>query len=82
MTLAKLSTHLDQFLSTRRMMAEADPHFDACHRRLLRHKETLLRNFLAFWKKQGCPWPIRLQTVLDLITASSHPEHPARGQKY
>ena len=82
MTHAKLSAYLDQFLSTRRTMAEADPHFDTFHRRLLRHKEKLLRNFLAFWKKQGCPWPIRSQLVLDWITASGHPEHPYRGQHH
>jgi integrase len=82
MTLAKLSTYLDQFLSTRRMMAEADPHFDACHRRLLRHKETLLRDFIAFWKKQGCPWPIRSQIVLDWITVNGHPDHPYRDQHH
>ena len=82
MTLAKLSAYLDQFLSTRRTMAEADPHFDAFHRRLLRHKAKLLRNFLAFWKKQGGPWPIRSQIVLDWITLSGHPEHPYRDQHH
>jgi integrase/recombinase XerD len=82
MTLTKLSAYLDQFLAMRRTMAEADPHFGAFHRRLLRYKEKLLRNLLAFWKQQGCPWPIRSQTVLDWITAGSHPEHPYRDQHY
>ncbi len=82
MTPAKLSAYLDQFLSTRRTIAEADPHFDAFHRRLLRHKEKLLRNFLAFWKHEGCPWPIRSQIVLDWITVSGHPEHPYRDQHH
>jgi integrase/recombinase XerD len=82
MTFTKLSGYLNQFFATQRTMAEADPHFDAFHRRLLRYKQKLLRNFLAFWKQQGCPWPIRTQTVLDWITASSHPEHPYRDQHH
>lgn len=82
MTLAKLSAYLDQFLSTRRTMAEADPHFGAFHRRLLRYKEKLLRNFLAFWKQKGCPWPIRSQIVLDWITVSGHQDHPYRDQHH
>jgi integrase len=82
MTLAKLSAYLDQFLLIRRTMVEADPHFEAFHRRLLRYKEKLLRSFLAFWQQQGRPWPIRAKTVLDWITATSHPEHPFRDQHH
>jgi len=82
MTLAKLSAYLDQFLVMRRTMAEANPHFGAFHRRLLRYKEKLLRRFLAFWQEQGRPWPIRSSCVLDWITAGSHPEHPYRDQHH
>ena len=82
MTLSKLSAYLDQFLVMRRTMAEANPHFGAFHRRLLRHKEKLLRRFLAFWQEQGRPWPIRSSCVLDWITAGSHPEHPYRDQHH
>ena len=82
MTLSKLSAYLDQFLVIRRTMAEANPHFGAFHRRLLRYKEKLLRRFLAFWQEQGSPWPIRSGCVLDWITAGSHPEHPYRDQHH
>ena len=82
MTLSKLSAYLDQFLVMRRTMAEANPHFGAFHRRLLRYKEKLLRRFLAFWQEQGRPWPIRSSCVLDWITAGSHPEHPYRDQHH
>src|SRR6202008_1998359 len=82
MTLSKLSAYLDQFLVMRRTMAEANPHFGAFHRRLLRHKEKLLRRFLAFWQEQGRPWPIRSRCVLDWITAGSPPEHPYRDQHH
>jgi len=82
MTPAELSAYLDQFLLVRRTMAEADPHLGAFHRRLLRYKEKLLRNFLTFWQQQSCPWPIRTQIVLAWITVSSHPDHPFRDQHH
>jgi integrase/recombinase XerD len=82
MTLSKLSAYLDQFLVMRRTMAEANPHFGAFHRRLLRYKERVLRRFLAFWQEEGRPWPIRSSCVLDWIAAGSQPEHPYRDQDH
>ena len=80
MNITKLSAYLEEFLASKRAMAEADPHYDAFEGRSLRHKEKLLRNFLAFWQHHGRPWPIRAAHVLDWLAAESHPQHPYRGQ--
>jgi integrase len=80
MNITKLSAYLEEFLALKRTMAEADPHYDAFDRRSLRHKEKLLRNFLAFWQHHGRPWPIRAAHVLDWLAAESHPQHPYRSQ--
>jgi len=80
MNITKLSAYLEEFLALKRTMAEAEPHYDAFDRRSLRHKEKLLRNFLAFWNHHGHPWPIRAAHVLDWLAAESHPQHPYRGQ--
>jgi len=80
MNITKLSAYLEEFLALKRTMAEADPNYDASDRRSLRHKEKLLKNFLAFWQHHGRPWPIRAADVLDWLAAESHPQHPYRGQ--
>ncbi len=78
MNITKLSAYLEEFLALKRAMAEADPHYDPFDRRSLRHKEKLLKNFLAFWQHHGRPWPIRAAHVLDWLAAESHPQHPYR----
>jgi len=80
MNIKKFSAYLEEFLTLKRALAEADPHYDAFDRRSLRHKEKLLRNFLAFWHHNGRPWPICAAHVLDWLAAESHPQHPYRGQ--
>jgi integrase/recombinase XerD len=80
MNITKLSAYLEEFLALKRTMAEADPHYDAFDRRSLRHKEKLLKNFLAFWHHHGRRWPIRAAHVLDWLVAEGHPQHPYRDQ--
>lgn len=78
MNAAKLSAHLEDFLTLKRTMAEADPHYGRVDRNQLNHRQRLLRAFFDFWRKQGCPWPIHAQLALDWIGQGSDGQHPYR----
>jgi len=65
MTFAALSIHAEQFLALKRAVARADLHGNSQDRRSLKHREKLLRSFVAYWRDQQCPWPIRFSLVLD-----------------
>jgi len=80
MTFSALSAHAEQFLALKRAVAKADPHGNSQDRRSLKHREKLLRSFVAYWRDQQCPWPIRFSLVLDWVAVGSDREHPYRDQ--
>ena len=59
MTFSALSAHAEEFLALKRAVAKSDPHRNAQDHRSLKHREKLLRSFVAYWRDQQCPWPIR-----------------------
>jgi integrase len=81
MTFSALSAHAEDFLALKRAVAKTDPHSNAQDRRSLKHREKLLRSFVAYWRDRGCPWPIRSSLVLDWIAVGSHRRHPYRDQR-
>jgi len=81
MTFSALSAHAEQLLALKRAVAKADPHCNSQDRRSLKHREKLLRAFLAYWRDQQCPWPIRSSLVLDWIAVGSARQHPYRDQR-
>ena len=81
MNFPTLSAHAEEFLALKRAVAKVDPHRNTQDRRSLRHREKLLRSFIAYWRDCGCPWPIRSSLVLDWITVGSHRQHPYRDQR-
>jgi integrase/recombinase XerD len=78
MNARKLSSCMEDFLTLKRTMAEADPHYSRVDRNQLNHRDRLLRAFFAFWRKQGCPWPVRAQLALDWVGEGSDGQHPYR----
>src|SRR4029077_14905474 len=80
MTFDALLAYADDFLASHRAIAESDPHLSDQDRRGLRHREKLLRSFIAFWHDRGCPWPIRAALVLDWIALGADLQHPYRDQ--
>lgn len=78
MNATKLSAYLEEFLTLKRTMAEAGPHYGRVDRNQLNHRQRLLRAFFAFWQKQGCPWPVRAQFALDWVSEGSNGQHPYR----
>ena len=68
-------------IETRRKWPRIDPHRNTQDRRSLKHREKLLRNFVAYWRDRGCPWPMRSSLVLDWIAVGSHRQHPYRDQR-
>jgi integrase/recombinase XerD len=81
MTFSALSAYAEEFLALRRAVAKPDPHHSDQDRRSLRHREKLLRGFIAFWHDQGCLWPIRAALVLDWIALGADRQHPYRDQE-
>ena len=71
MTFSALSAHAEEFLALKRSVAKADPHGNSQDRRSLKHREKLLRSFVAYWRDQRCPWPIRFSLVLDWVAVGS-----------
>ena len=80
MTLATLSTYLDDFLAMKRVRAEVDARSDSA-RRHRQYSERLLRSFLEFWQARGCPWPIRAALALDWVALGTQAHHPYRDQQ-
>jgi integrase/recombinase XerD len=81
MTFSALSAHAEQFLALKRAVAKADPHCNSQDRRGLKHREKILRSFVAYWHEQQCPWPIRSSLVLDWVAVGSARQHPYRDQR-
>jgi integrase/recombinase XerD len=81
MTFAALSAYAEEFLALRRAVAKSDPHQNDQDRRSLRHREKLLRTFIAFWHDRGCPWPIRAALFMDWIALGADRQHPYRDQE-
>jgi integrase/recombinase XerD len=80
MTFAALSVHAEEFLAMKRAVSKADTHGNSQDRRSLKHRENLLRSFVAYWRDQQCPWPIRFSLVLDWVAVGSDRQHPYRDQ--
>jgi integrase/recombinase XerD len=80
MTFSALSAHAEEFLALKRSVAKADPHGNSQDRRSLKHREKLLRSFVAYWRDQRCPWPIRFSLVLDWVAVGSDRQRPYRDQ--
>ena len=80
MTFSALSAHAEEFLTLKRAVAKTDPHGNSQDRRSLKHREKLLRSFVAYWRDQQCPWPIRFSLVLDWVAVGSNRQHPYRDQ--
>jgi hypothetical protein len=80
MTLATLSTYLDDFLAMKRVRAEVGARSGSA-RRHRRYTERLLRSFLEFWQARGCPWPIRAALALDWVAIGTQARHPYRDQQ-
>jgi len=81
MTFSALSAHAEEFMALKRAVAKADPHGNSQDRRSLKHRETLLRSFIAYWRDQQCPWPIQSSLVLDWVAVGSARQHPYRDQR-
>lgn len=81
MTFSALSAHAEEFLALKRAVAKADPHGNSQDRRSLKHREKLLRSFVAYWRDQQCPWPIRFSLVLDWVAVGSDRQQPYRDQR-
>jgi integrase/recombinase XerD len=79
MTVTMLTAYLEEFLTLKRTMAEADPHYGRVDRNQLNHRERLLRSFFSWWQKNGCPWPIRASFALDWVEEGSDGHHPYRS---
>ena len=80
MTFSALSAHAEEFLALKRAVAKADPDGNSQDRRSLKHREKLLRSFVAYWRDQQCPWPIRFSLVLDWVAVGSDRQQPYRDQ--
>jgi len=81
MTFSALSAHAEEFLALKRAVAKADPSGNSQDRRSLKHREKLLRSFIAYWRDQQCPWPIQSSLVLDWVAVGSARQHPYRDQR-
>jgi integrase/recombinase XerD len=81
MTFSALSAHAEAFLALKSAVTQADPHGDSQDRRSLKHREKLLRSFVAYWRDQQCPWPIQSSLVLDWVSVGSARQHPYRDQR-
>jgi integrase len=81
MNFSALSSHAEEFLALKRAVAKADPHRNAQDRRSLKHREKLLRSFVAYWRGCGCPWPIRSPLALDWVAVGAHRQRPYRDQR-
>jgi len=80
MTFSALSAHAEEFLALKRAVAKADPHGNSQDHRSLKHRGKLLRSFVAYWRDQQCPWPIRFSLVLDWVAVGSDRQQPYRDQ--
>lgn len=81
MTFDALSAFAEEFLTLRQAVARRDPHQNGRDRRGLKHREKLLRSFIAYWNEQGAPWPIRSSVLLDWVAVGSDRQHPYRDQR-
>ena len=81
MNFSTLSAHAEEFLALKRAVAKVDPHRNTQDERSLKHREKLVRSFIAYWRDRGCPWPIRSSLLVDWIAVGSHPHHPYRDQR-
>jgi len=81
MNFAALSTFSEEFIALRHAVARRDPHQNGRDRRGLKHREKLLRSFIAYWHAQGAQWPIRSSVLLDWVTVGSDRQHPYRDQR-
>jgi len=81
MNFAALSTFSEEFIALKHAVARRDPHQNGRDRRGLKHREKLLRSFIAYWHAQGAQWPIRSSVLLDWVTVGSDRQHPYRDQR-
>jgi hypothetical protein len=58
MNFPTLSAHAEEFLALKRAVVKVDPHRNTQDRRSLKHREKLVRSFIAHWRDRGCPWPM------------------------
>jgi integrase len=79
MTVATLSSHLEDFLTMKRVRAAGDAR-SGPGRRQLKYTERLLRSFVDFWQARGGPCPIRPALVLDWVAVGTRVDHPYRDQ--
>ena len=49
MNFAALSAFAEEFIALRQAVARRDPHQNGQDRRGLKHREKLLRSFIAYW---------------------------------
>jgi integrase/recombinase XerD len=81
MNFAALSAFAEEFLALRQAVARRDPHQNGRDRRGLKHREMLLRSFIAYWHEKGDPWPIRSSVLLDWVAVGLDRQHPHRDQR-
>jgi integrase/recombinase XerD len=81
MNFAALSAFAEEFIALRQAVARRDPHQNGQDRRGLKHREKLLRSFIAYWHEKGDPWPIRSSILLDWVAVGSDRQHPYRDQR-
>jgi integrase/recombinase XerD len=80
MTFAALSAFAEEFMALRSAVARRDPHRNNRDRISLKHREKLLRSFIAYWHEHGDQWPIRASLLLDWVAVGSDRQHPYRDQ--
>jgi integrase len=81
MNFAALSAFAEEFMALRSAVARRDPHRNNRDRISLKHREKLLRSFIAYWHEHGGQWPIRSSLLLDWVAVGSDRQHPSRDQR-
>ena len=81
MNFAALSAFAEEFMALRSAVARRDPHRNNRDRISLKHREQLLRSFIAYWHEHGGQWPIRSSLLLDWVAVGSDRQHPSRDQR-
>ena len=81
MNFAALSAFAEEFMALQSAVARRDPHQNNRDRLSLRHREKLLRNFIAYWHEHGDQWPIRSSLLLDWVAVGSDRQQPFRDQR-
>lgn len=80
MNYAALSAFAEEFMALRSAVARRDPHSNSRDHISLKHREKLLRSFIAYWHEHGDQWPIRASLLFDWVAVGSDRQHPYRDQ--